>query len=79
MDHRPALCGCREGVASVPPSGGPHADLPRGAAAARANEEEAQHMKDVQSGAWVAADTMAFDKVVAPPDLRNEIIEALHS
>ncbi len=50
-----------------------------GAAAARANEEEAQHMKDAQSGAWAAADTMAFDKVIPPSDLRNEIIQALHS
>lgn len=49
-----------------------------GAEAARVSEEEAQHMRDVQSGAWIPADTMAFDKVVSPADLRNEIIEALH-
>ena len=48
-----------------------------GAQAARASEEEAVHMQDIQSGAWVPADAMAFDKVVAPQDLRNEIISAL--
>lgn len=48
-----------------------------GAAAARASAEEAARMQRAQSGAWVPADAMAFDKVVAPPDLRNEIIAAL--
>ena len=48
-----------------------------GAEAARASEEEAAQLRDIQSGAWVPADSMAFDKVVAPADLRNEIITAL--
>jgi hypothetical protein len=34
-------------------------------------------MQDVQSGAWVPADAMAFDKVVDPRELRNEIIAVL--
>lgn len=49
-----------------------------GAQAARASAEEAQHIAQVQSGAWVPADAMAFDKVIDPRDLRNEIIAALH-
>lgn len=48
-----------------------------GAAAAQASEAEAQQMQEAQSGAWVPADAMAFDKVIAPQDLRNEIIAAL--
>ena len=49
-----------------------------GAEAARASEQEAAQLRDVQSGAWVAADAMAFDKIIAPGELRNEIISALH-
>ena len=49
-----------------------------GAEAARASEEDAVHLRDIQSGAWVPADTMAFDKVIAPAELRNELIEVLH-
>ncbi len=49
-----------------------------GAAASRADAEEAAQMREVQSGAWVPADGMAFDKVIAPAELRNEIIMALH-
>ena len=48
-----------------------------GAEAARATEEEAAQLRDLQSGAWVPADSMSFDKVVAPADLRNEILTAL--
>ncbi|MFK7975545.1 MAG: acyl-CoA carboxylase subunit beta [Halioglobus sp.] len=48
-----------------------------GAEAARASKEEAQQMEAAQSGAWVPADAVAFDKVVAPQALRNEIIAAL--
>lgn len=48
-----------------------------GAQAARATEEEAQQLQKVQSGAWIPADSMAFDKIVAPQALRNEIIRAL--
>ncbi|MCY4427557.1 MAG: carboxyl transferase [Halieaceae bacterium] len=48
-----------------------------GAEAAQASSQEAARMEEVQSGAWVPADSMAFDKVVAPADLRNEIIAAL--
>lgn len=50
-----------------------------GAEAARASEEEAAHLRDIQSGAWVAADGMAFDKVIDPAQLRNEIIAVLQS
>jgi hypothetical protein len=49
-----------------------------GAEAARASEEEAAQLRDVQSGAWVPADAMAFDKVIAPDELRNELIAALY-
>lgn len=49
-----------------------------GAAAARATETDAALLRDIQSGAWVPADAMAFDKVIAPGELRNELISALH-
>jgi acetyl-CoA carboxylase carboxyltransferase component len=49
-----------------------------GAEAARADEEEAAHLREIQSGAWVPADAMAFDKIVDPRDLRNEIITVLY-
>jgi len=48
-----------------------------GAEAAHANEEEAARLRAVQSGAWVPADAMAFDKIVDPRELRNEIIAVL--
>jgi methylmalonyl-CoA decarboxylase subunit alpha len=48
-----------------------------GSAAAGASREEESKLQAIQSGAWVAADAMAFDKVVAPGDLRNELIAAL--
>jgi acetyl-CoA carboxylase carboxyltransferase component len=48
-----------------------------GAEAARASEQEAAQLRDIQSGPWVPADAMAFDKVVEPGTLRNEIIAAL--
>lgn len=48
-----------------------------GAEAARASAEEAARLREIQSGAWVAADAMAFDRVIAPAELRNEIIRAL--
>lgn len=56
-------------LGGVPASGG--------AEAARATAEEAAHMEAVQSGAWVPADAMAFDKVISPLDLRHEIVTAL--
>jgi acetyl-CoA carboxylase carboxyltransferase component len=49
-----------------------------GARAAKASGEETARLLESQSGAWVPADAMAFDRVVAPQALRNEIIEALH-
>jgi acetyl-CoA carboxylase carboxyltransferase component len=49
-----------------------------GAQASRASQEEAAHLQELQSGAWIPADAMAFDKVVAPADLRNELINVLH-
>jgi acetyl-CoA carboxylase carboxyltransferase component len=48
-----------------------------GDVAAKASTDEAARMKEVQSGAWVPADAMAFDKVVEPAALRREIIEVL--
>ena len=50
-----------------------------GAEAARASEQEAAQWQDMQSGAWVPADAMAFDKVIDPRELRNELITVLHS
>ena len=50
-----------------------------GAEAARASEEEAANLRKLQSGAWLPADAMAFDKVVSPAALRNEIITTLHT
>jgi acetyl-CoA carboxylase carboxyltransferase component len=49
-----------------------------GAEAAHASEEEAAQLQYLQSGAWVAADAMAFDKVITPGELRNEVISALY-
>ena len=48
-----------------------------GAEAARASAAETEQLRDIQSGAWVPADAMAFDKVVDPRQLRREIITAL--
>ena len=49
-----------------------------GAEAAKASAEDASQLQQVQSGAWIPADAMAFDKVVDPRELRNEIIKVLH-
>lgn len=49
-----------------------------GAQAANASEQETARLQELQSGAWTSADAMAFDRVVAPQALRNEIILALH-
>jgi acetyl-CoA carboxylase carboxyltransferase component len=48
-----------------------------GARAAGASEEQAQNMRETQSGAWVPADAMAFDRVVDPRELRMEIVNVL--
>ncbi|NNC55125.1 MAG: carboxyl transferase [Pseudomonadales bacterium] len=48
-----------------------------GSDAAGADKETSAQIEAVQSGAWVPADAMAFDKVIAPEQLRNEIIDAL--
>ena len=50
-----------------------------GAEAARAGEQQAAQLQDIQSGAWVPADAMAFDKVIDPRDMRDELIAVLHS
>jgi acetyl-CoA carboxylase carboxyltransferase component len=42
-----------------------------------ADSTEASQMVASQSGAWVPADAMAFDRVVDPRALRNEVVEAL--
>jgi acetyl-CoA carboxylase carboxyltransferase component len=49
-----------------------------GAEAAKASDEDASKIEHIQSGAWVPADAMAFDLVVDPRELRNEIIKVLH-
>lgn len=49
-----------------------------GAEAAKANSEESAQLQALQSGAWAPADAMAFDKVIDPGELRNEIIRVLH-
>jgi acetyl-CoA carboxylase carboxyltransferase component len=49
-----------------------------GAQAAHADAETTAQLREVQSGAWVPADAMAFDKVIAPGELRNELINALY-
>lgn len=49
-----------------------------GAQAAKASDDEAALMRATQAGAWVPADAMAFDKVVHPAQLRNEILSVLH-
>lgn len=48
-----------------------------GSSAAGASKQTTAQIEEVQSGAWVPADAMAFDKVIAPQFLRNEIIDAL--
>jgi acetyl-CoA carboxylase carboxyltransferase component len=49
-----------------------------GSEAAKATEEEASQLERAQSGAWIPADAMAFDRVVDPRELRNEVIRVLH-
>ncbi|WP_116364543.1 acyl-CoA carboxylase subunit beta [Parahaliea mediterranea] len=48
-----------------------------GAAASGADASEAEKMAALQAGAWVPADAMAFDRVIDPRQLRNEILRAL--
>ena len=48
-----------------------------GADAAGASATDADRLQALQSGAWVPADAMAFDKVVNPTALRREIIAVL--
>jgi len=48
-----------------------------GADAAHSDEQAAVELQALQSGAWVPADNMAFDKVIDPRDLRNEIMDVL--
>ena len=49
-----------------------------GDVASGASDAQAEKLKEVQSGPWVPADAMAFDKIVNPVALRKEIIEVLH-
>ena len=48
-----------------------------GATAAQASAQETAQLEQLQSGAWVPADAMAFDQVIDPRDLRNAVIDAL--
>lgn len=50
-----------------------------GAEAAKVSATESTQLQEFQSGAWVPADAMAFDKVIEPSELRNELIQVLHS
>ncbi|TXS95435.1 carboxyl transferase [Parahaliea maris] len=50
-----------------------------GAAASGAAEDEAERMAALQSGAWIPADAMAFDRVIDPRQLRNEVLNALRT
>ena len=47
------------------------------ASVAGANAEDAARIQEIESGAWVPADSMAFDKIVDPDTLRDEIVAAL--
>ena len=47
------------------------------AAATGADRDATEALAAHQSGAWAGADAMAFDRVIAPRDLRNELIQAL--
>jgi len=47
------------------------------ASVAGANAEDAARIQEIESGAWVPADSMAFDKIVDPDTLRDEISAAL--
>lgn len=50
-----------------------------GAAASGAAADEAERMAALQAGAWVPADAMAFDRVIDPRQLRNEVLVALNT
>lgn len=50
-----------------------------GAAATGADAGETVQMEALQAGAWIPADAMAFDRVIDPRQLRNEVIAALGS
>ncbi len=47
------------------------------AAATGADSATAEELATHQSGAWAGADAMAFDRVIDPRELRNELIQAL--
>jgi acetyl-CoA carboxylase carboxyltransferase component len=46
-------------------------------AVAKLDAQESERIQKIESGAWVPADSMAFDKIVDPRDLRAELIAAL--
>ena len=46
-------------------------------AVAKLNEAESKRILDIESGAWAPADSMAFDKIVDPRDLRAELIAVI--
>jgi acetyl-CoA carboxylase carboxyltransferase component len=48
-----------------------------GAQASSASPAEEEQMRATQSGAWVPADAMAFDRVIDPRTLRSEVVGAL--
>ncbi|MEQ9462373.1 MAG: carboxyl transferase domain-containing protein [Haliea sp.] len=47
------------------------------AAVTGADSDAAEALAARQSGAWAGADAMAFDRVIDPRELRNELIQAL--
>lgn len=48
-----------------------------GAKATNASDSEAAKLAAGQSGPWIPADALVFDRVIDPEDMRNEIISAL--
>lgn len=46
-------------------------------AVAKLDAQESERIQKIESGAWVPADSMAFDKIVDPRDLRAELIAAI--
>ncbi|TNF34795.1 MAG: carboxyl transferase [Gammaproteobacteria bacterium] len=48
-----------------------------GADAAKSSEADKAQLQQAQGAAWVPADNMAYDRVIDPRELRNEVIAAL--
>lgn len=46
-------------------------------AVAKLDAQESERIREIESGAWVPADSMAFDKIVDPKDLRAELVAVI--